>query len=158
MKIAALAVLAFAVLGLACARRQTNRAAMAPVLPSVPSSAAIVPPALDRSAELARWIEEAPAAAARWFAGQPADAALDATRASLATHPDVLVTSPAFAAEQAARIADADLRLAAFAEVISTWARIDADAARARLACMECLDDLERTHLHELLADAAALP
>lgn len=146
-----------ALLACACRREPHDVASAAPPAPPSTSGARLVPePEPDRARELALWVDEAPGDAACWLARQPAAPVLDGALAALATHPDVLVPRPAFAADQAARIADADLRLAAVAEVLSTWARIDVDAARARLVRLDRIADLERAHLHELLADAVA--
>jgi hypothetical protein len=152
-------VLALAWFVAACAaRRPASTAAGAAREPvSAPPVAAVVEAAKEaRAAELVRWVEDAPAEAGRWLARQPAEPAFDAALCSLATHPEVVVPHPEFAVAQAARIIDDGLRLAVLAEVVSTWARIDADTARARVARLERIDGLERAHLNELLADAAA--
>lgn len=123
-----------------------------------PGAAADSAPAGTPPDELVRWVDAAPADASLWLSRQAPAPALDSALAALATHPEVLVPRPAFAADQAGRIADAGLRLAALSEVLSTWARFDPDAARLRLAKLDRIDDLERSHLQELLADASASP
>lgn len=156
--------LALALLAGACACRHPDaerppRAGGVNAAPASTASTKAVPAAAAAPAvDLTRWIEDAPEEAAVWIARQPSGPGLDARLAAVSTHPDILVSSPAFAADQAARIVDADLRRATLAEVVSTWGRIDVAAARERVMRLDRIDDIERSHLHELLADIAAMP
>lgn len=135
----------------ACAREQKSRDPSSLAPPRATIDAPVSAPVSSPSAS-------APEATVDWLLSQPDSPRLDAALAESVLRPEILVSYPAFAAAQAARISAPDLRRATLAEVYSTWMKIEPRAARRSLVIASVLPPIERAHLHELLAEDPGVP